>query len=554
MMGGEVYAGDTVVMRMGDDFELGGATVYDGSGAQPIEANVRIVDGRIERVTSESTSADRVIDLDGSAIAPGFVDMHAHSELRLLDRPEALEKVTQGVTLEVLGQDGVSVAPVPEGTDEEWARRVQALLGRHDPWEWRTVEGYLETLNEKEPAVNCAYYVPHGNLRSSVARFEDRPIEADEFEIVSERLDDAIDAGAFALSTGMIYPPSSYARDEELEMLGEVLADRDSFMISHVWNESDAVVESIDRFVRLCERAGCQPHVSHLKVAGETNWGHSTKILDIFDAANDRGVHVTFDQYPWTAGSTMLTALLPPWARAGETDDLLERLTDPDACERIRRGIESDNGDWENLAKAAGSWDNILITDTASGQAEGETVAEIAADRDADPVDALCDLLVEEELDVTMADFVMDDIDIERFLEDPRGTICTDGIFGGKPHPRAVGTYPRLLGRYVRERGTLPLELAVYKAAGHPADVLGLPDRGRVAEEYVADLVVFDPDQVRSNATYDGPMSIADGIEHVLVGGEFVVKDGEPTENRPGQVLRSTEEWNGPQRRDLTER
>ncbi|RAW46354.1 D-aminoacylase [Halorubrum sp. 48-1-W] len=539
---------------MSEDVEFRGATVYDGSGAPATETNVRVVDGRIERIDPEPIGSERVVDVDGNALAPGFVDMHAHSELRLLDRPEAVEKVTQGVTLEVLGQDGISVAPLPEGDREEWARRVRTLLGTHEPWEWRTTEGFLDTLEDAGPAVNCAYYAPHGNLRSLAVGFEDRPLDPDELERVSDALDTALDDGAFALSTGMIYPPSSYGRDEELGTLGGPLARRESFMVSHVWNESDAVVESIDRFVRLCERAGCQPHVSHLKVAGEDNWGRSEEVLEVFDAAEERGVDVTFDQYPWTAGSTMLTALLPPWARAGETDEILERLADPDVRDRIRDDIEGGVDDWENLAKAAGTWENVLITDTGSGRSEGQSVTAIAAERDTTPVDAVCELLLEEELDVTMADFVMDDVDIDRFLADPRGTICTDGIFGGKPHPRAVGTYPRLLERYVRERGVLSLERAVYKASGHPADVLGLPDRGRVYEGYVADLVVFDPDRVRANATFDDPIQLSDGIEHVMVDGEFVVEEGEPTGNRPGRVLRSTEVWEGPRRPDLTGR
>ena len=539
---------------MSEDIEFRGATVYDGSGAPATETNVRVVDGRIERIASDPIGAERVVDVDGSALAPGFVDMHAHCELRLLDRPEAVEKVTQGVTLEVLGQDGISVAPVPEGDREEWARRVQTLLGTHEPWEWRTTGGFLDALEDAGPAVNCAYYVPHGNLRSLAAGFEDRSLDPNELGRVSDALDTALGDGAFALSTGMIYPPSSYGRDEELEALGEPLARRGSFMVSHVWNESDAVVESIDRFVRLCERASCQPHVSHLKVAGEDNWGRSEEVLEVFDAAEERGVDVTFDQYPWTAGSTMLTALLPPWARTGETAGILERLADPDVRDRISDDIEDGVDDWENLAKAAGSWENVLITDTGSGRAEGETIAAIAAEHDTTPVDAVCDLLLEEDLDVTMADFVMDDVDIDRFLADPRGTICTDGIFGGKPHPRAVGTYPRLLRRYVRDREVLSLERAVYKAAGNPADVLGLPDRGRVYEGYVADLVVFDPDRMRANATYDDPMRPSDGIEHVVIDGEFVVEDGEPTGNRPGRVLRSTEVWDGPRRPDLTDR
>ncbi|ODR80240.1 urease [Haladaptatus sp. W1] len=539
---------------MENRIEFRNARVYDGSGGSPTKRCIQITDGRIERVGQEPIGDGQAIDLSGAAVAPGFIDMHAHSELHLFEHPNASEKLTQGITLEILGQDGISVAPIPQGTQDEWANRLQSLLGTKDEWNWQSVEGFLDALEALSPAVNCAYYTPHGNLRSLVAGFEDRPLTDDELGRICDVLDTAIDAGAFAMSKGMIYPPSSHGHDSELESLGKILASRDTFMVSHVWNESDRVVESIDRFVSLCERAGCQPHVSHLKVAGEENWGRSEEILSLFDDANERGVHVTFDQYPWTAGSTMLTALLPPWTRAGETDAVTSRLADPESRERIQADIESDDGEWENLAKSAGSWDNILITATDSGRAEGKTLAELSVERKVGPVEAMCDLLVEEDLAVTMADFVMDDVDIERFLADERGTICTDGIFGGKPHPRAVGTYPRLLGRYVRERDSLSLSTAIYKAAGHPADVLGLPDRGRVWEGYVADLVIFEPERVQSNATYDNPMIFSDGIKHVLVNGEFVIENGEPTGVRSGSVLRSTDEWDGTNRPDLRSR
>ena len=279
-------------------------------------------------------------------------------------------------------------------------------------------------------------------------------------------------------------------------------------------------------------------------------------MLDAFDAANDRGTEVTFDQYPYTAGSTMLTALLPPWAWAGDADATLDRLRDADARARIADDIESTEGEWENLARAAGTWENILVTRTGSGGREGETIAEVAEERGVDPVEAMCDLLVAEDLDVTMADFVMAEADIERFLADRRGTVCSDGIFGGKPHPRAIGTAARVLERYVRERNVLSLADAVFKLAGHPADVLGLPDRGRIAEGYVADLVVFDLERVEERATYHDPMNLSRGMEYVLVGGEIAVEDGVPTGVRAGSVLRSTDEWDGdrrPRRRSRAE-
>jgi N-acyl-D-amino-acid deacylase len=528
---------------MTESIEFRNASVVDGTGAPAFDGHVLVEGERIQRVSAEPAGADRVIDLDGTYLAPGFVDMHAHSELRLLDRPEASEKLTQGVTLEVMGQDGVSVAPAPADLRSEWAKRVQTLQDTRDEWSWTAVERYLDELEAADPAVNCAYYAPHGNLRSTVAGFENRELDPGELEAVVDALHTAIDEGAFAMSKGMIYPPSSYARDDELVELAAALGDRDGFMVSHVWNESDYVVESIERYLDICERGGCQPHVSHLKVAGRENWGRSEEVLEALDAATDRGTRVSFDQYPYTAGSTMLTALLSPWAREGDTDDIVERLRDDDARDRIRADIESD-GEWENIAGAAGTWENILITHTASGQAEGETIAAVAERRDADPVDAMCDLLLEEDLDATMADFVMAEEDIERFLADERGTICTDGIFGGKPHPRAIGTFARVLERYVREREVLSVEQMVHKATGRAAEVLGLSDRGRIAEGYRADLVAFD----LSDVTYERAMRLADGMQYVLVNGTPVVEDGEQTGARPGSVLRSTDEWDGPNR------
>lgn len=534
-------------------FDFRNATVVDGSGSTPFTAHVLVADGRIESISETPHGADRVVDLDGSFLAPGFVDMHSHSELRLFESPEAREKITQGVTLEVFGQDGVSVAPVTPSQKSAWADRVQSLLGRAGSWEWESVGEFMDELDAAEPAVNGVYYAPHGNLRSTVAGFDDRPLSSDEVDDVSQALDDAMSDGAFAMSTGMIYPPSSYGRDDELEVLAGTLAEWDSLMISHVWNESDRVVESIERFVDICVDGGCQPLVSHLKVAGERNEGRSTEVLNLFDRYESAGVDVVFDQYPYTAGSTMLTALLPPWVRKGESEDIKRRLERPAARERIRDDIY-EGSDWENIYRAAGSWDDILLTRTRSGNHEGQTIAEVAAERGTEPIDALCDLLVAEDLDATMVEFFLDETDVSRFLADKRGTICTDGIFGGKPHPRAVATFTRLLERYVRSTELLSVEEAVYKAAGLPADVLGLPNRGRIAEGYVADLVTFDLDAVTEHATYEDPLQFSDGIEYVLIGGTPVVEAGAHTGARPGSVLRSTDVWNGTSRPVLRSR
>jgi N-acyl-D-amino-acid deacylase len=537
--------------------ELQNARLLDGTGRDPRRAHVLVANGRIQRVGDDPAGAGRTLDLEGSFLAPGFIDMHSHSELRLFETPTAPEKLTQGITTEVLGQDGVSVAPVPSAEKSEWAGRVKSLDGQLDrEWPWTGVREYLDELRTARPAVNTAYYAPHGNLRSTVASFEDRELTDSELSELKAQLRRAITEGAFGMSKGMIYPPSSYARDDELLSLATVLSEYDSFMVSHVWNETDHVVESIRRYVDICQRGGCQAHVSHLKVGGRENWGKSRRLLELFDAMEISGQRITFDQYPYTAGSTMLTALLPPWARQGNSEDIVDRLRDEETVSDIAADIAYQRVDpateetipraeWENLAHAAGDWNSILITDTESGKYQGKTIADIASERDLEPVEAVCTLLVEESLNVTMVDFIMSNDDIRRFIGDERGTFCTDGVFGGNPHPRTTGTFAKILAEYVRDRPTLTPELFAYKAAGRAADILGLPDRGYVREGYVADLVVFDLPAVSSNSTYDRPLLLSDGFEYVFVGGTIAVEDGEITGKRNGSVLRSHEEWDG---------
>lgn len=546
-----------------DSLEFQNVRLLDGTGGQSRTAHVLVADGRIQRVADRKAGADRELDVDGSCLAPGFIDMHAHSDLRLFETPGAPEKLTQGITTEVLGQDGVSVAPVPTDLKDRWSSRMESLDGSLDrEWPWERVGEYLDELAAADPAVNAAYYAPHGNLRSLVAGFEDRPLADGEQSELEHALGTAIEAGAFGMSKGMIYPPSSYGRDEELVGLARVLSEYDSFMISHVWNETDHVIDSIRRYVDICERGGCHAHVSHLKIGGQDNWGKSAELLEFFDAVERSGQRVTFDQYPYTAGSTMLTALLPPWARQGSEADILDRLRDEETVDHIAADIAyhrvNDDeeatiprAEWENLAHAAGDWNRVLITNTRSGTYQGETIADIASDLDCTPVEAVCAVLVEEQLNVTMVDFIMGEIDVKRFVGDARGTFCTDGIFGGKPHPRTVSSFPKIIEEYVHDEGILSPELFAYKAAGHPADILGLEDRGYVREGYVADLAVFDPEEVQANASYDEPMRPSEGIEYVLVGGEFAVEDGTVTDRQNGSVLRSTEEWDGPSRPEL---
>ena len=523
-----------------------GASVVNGRGDKPFVADVAIVGdfiSEIGRIPAATGSFTQVVNARGLTLTPGFIDMHSHSDLMQLVKPEASAKIRQGITTELLGQDGLGLAPLPLPEDqiESYRRQVSGLLG--DPeldWSWRTLPEYMERLETAGTATNLAVLLSHGPLRMAVAGMEERVLTMPEIERMCALTAEGLAAGAFGLSTGLIYPPCLAADTPELMALTSEVAKVGGVFVVHVRNERGLVVESIKEIFELARKTGVIPHISHLKVIGKENWGTSDRILEAFDAAVAEGLDASFDQYPYPAGSTMLSALLPPHAHAGGPDELLDRLRDPAMRNQLAREMQDGLPAWENIATAAG-WDGVLVTGIDSGpnkQWEECSLAQIAEKLGLTPQEVVFDLLLQENLQVSMVNFSMSEIDVTNILQHERGMLGTDGLLPGKPHPRAYASAARILAKYVREKKVLTIEQAVARMTSRPARRLGLLDRGVIALGAKADLVLFDAAQITEENSFADPCRHPQGIEYVFVNGVAAVNRGVETGALSGRVLR----------------
>lgn len=490
----------------------------------------------------EGLEARRVLDATGMVVAPGFIDVHGHSDAVLLCDRAYDAKLRQGVTTEVIGCCGMSMAPCPEGTASLVASYTGAIAGGFQPdYSWRTFGGFLQVLRRTPLPVNVVPLVGHGTLRLAVLGYARRAAAPEELAAMGRLVEEAMDAGAFGMSSGLVYPPGVYAGTEELVSLCRVVARHGGVYSTHIRNESHRVREAVQEAIQIGARAGLPVIVSHFKVMGRRNWGRVNESLGVVEAARSGGLPVWLDLYPYTANSTLLTALLPPWAAEGGPEALSQRLRDPLERTRIREFIEQiDDGSWENFVADAGGWAGIMLSSLpASPELEGQSLVDVAARWGVHPADVLCEVLLRNGGTGTVVCFTMDEADLRTVLKYPATMIGSDGIPGtGKPHPRLYGTFPRVLARYWREGGLLGLEEAVRKMTGLPAQVLGLADRGSLRVGNKADLVVFDPGGILDTATYSEPRSYPRGIRWVVVNGRVAVEDGMVSDSRAGRLLR----------------
>ncbi len=523
---------------------IAGASVVDGTGAPRFRGDVAVADGRIQQIAPPGTlSGGGRIDADGLVLSPGFIDMHAHSDLALLTEPDHAAKVTQGVTCEVLGQDGLSYAPVDDDTLAEMRQQIAGWHG--DPvgfdWGWRTVGEYLDRL-DGGIAVNAVYLVPHGTVRRLVVGPDGRPATAGEREAMGCVLAQAFREGAAGLSAGLTYTPGMYADDAELLALLRVTADHGGFFAPHHRSYGVGALEAYAEMLRLSRQARCSLHLTHATMNFDVNRGRAADLVALLDEALASGQDVTIDSYPYLAGSTTLAALLPSWAAAGGTDATLARLVDPAARERIRVALEETGSDGWHGVRA--QWHTVVVSGVrheALRSAVGRTISELAAARGETPSQVFLDLLVEDRLGTTILQLVGDEEHVRLLMQHPTHCVGSDAILvGDRPHPRAWGTFPRFLGHYGRELGLLSLEEMVHHMTGRPAARLRLRGRGVIALGNVADLVLFDPGTVADRATYDEPRQPAAGIEHVLVAGRATLAEGRCTGDLPGRALRRT--------------
>jgi len=522
-----------------------GGTVIDGSGSPRQRADVAIEGDRIAAIGPQLEGpAERVVDASGLVVAPGFIDVHSHSDLFYLGCPSSESKIRQGCTTEVVGMCSFSPAPIAPGRADAvrgWAGGIGASVDL----QWETFGQYLEALRSVRPSINVVHFVGHGALRLATVGPDNRAVAPDDVRAMQRLLDEALAAGAYGYSTGLVYPPSAYAVTEELVILARGMARRRGLYFSHVRGESAMVEDSIREAIRIGEEGGVGVQIAHVKVGGRENWGKMDSVLRLIDEARARGVDVSGDVYPYHAGSTKMDNLLPAWVHDGGLPRLLERLGDRATRRRIADECVVDGERWGTISQGRVGFDEIMIATCARHELEGLTLAALARQTGKAPAEAMMDLLLEQRATVGMVSFSQNLENVAKVLAHPAIMIGSDSIGlsegvgpkHGKPHPRMYGTFPRVLGEYARERRLFSLETAVHKMTGMPAHRLGFKQRGLLRPDYAADIAVFDPLTVKDEATFQDPHQYAGGIPYVVVNGAVVVDGGRMRAAGTGRVL-----------------
>lgn len=508
------------------DYLIRGARIVDGSGAPWFYGDVAVSGGVIAAVGPIRGNARNEIDAGGLVLSPGFIDSHSHSDHPLLVNPLAESKVRQGVTTEVIGQCGASAAP---RTADEPSEDGESYL---------SFGQYLDRLRDKGVSLNVVPLLGHGNVRASVMGYDNRPPSEEELAAMCALTDESLKAGARGLTTGLIYPPGSYATHDEILALARVVQRYGGVYATHMRDEDGGLLESVQESIDVGRQTGIPVQISHHKVCGEANWGLVRESLALIDSARAEGIDVTMDQYPYIATSTGLKVIIPQWAHAGGREAMRARLKDQEEGAKIR----------SEIAVREKRWDWLLISSCSKEENkiyEGKTAAEIGAMMGKSPLEACLSLLDDEDYDVGMVRFAMCEEDVELVMSHPAVMIGSDAgaratygeLSRGKPHPRAYGTFPRVFEKYVREQRLLTLEQAVYKMTGLPAARWGLWDRGLIRPGFAADLVLFDPQNIHETTTFASPHAYPDGIHYVFVNGVPVVSQGNHSKATPGKVL-----------------
>lgn len=527
-------------MRDVAELLLTGGLVVDGTGRPGYVSDVRIADGLVTEIGPHLEERGERRSVAGAVVAPGFVDIHTHSDLTLLANPSAASKVAQGVTTEVVGNCGLGVTPLVPGAEVGAIRAGVSYLDL-DPdvrWTWRDVATYLDTVAAAGPALNVATLVGHLPLHAGVVGFADSAATPGERDRMAGLLAEALDSGALGLSTGLVYAPLTFADTEELTALATVIADRGKVFTWHVRSYDDDLVSSVQQAVGVALRTGCRTQISHLAAVGRRNWGAVRRALDVIDAANASGATVGVDIYPYLHGSAPLVQLLPAEVQEGGAEAMRERLASPAIRAEVRAA-------W---ADRPTTWDEITVSwlpPGAPAELVGRTIADIAGQCGRDADDVTMDLLAQFGSSVLMVAGGRSEDDLRAVLDHPAAVVASDGLAldpagvtgRGQPHPRSFGCFPRYLSRY--GGGGDGLADAVRRCTSAPAAIAGLADRGVLRPGAPADVVVFDPARLADRASFDRPQQFPDGIDLVLVNGEVVVDHTEITGVRPGRVLRA---------------
>lgn len=520
--------------------------VIDGTGRPGFRADVLVSGDRIACVGRRDSVGARVIAADGLAVVPGFIDVHSHTDALVLINPTCESKLTQGVTTEIVGNCGFSPAPRGGMQQRDSDLDILRLMGVERNWE--SVGDFLSALDSSPKSINIGTMAGHSSIRSFVMGCGDRRPTADETARMCRLMEECMRGGAFGLSSGLVYPPGAYAETEELIELSKAAAKYGGIYATHLRNEDCGLISAVEEAIEIGRKAGIGVQIAHHKACGVKNWGNVADTLDIIDGARKEGLDVWADQYPYTATNTSLSTMLPLWVMDGGREEMLSRLNDPAAVKRIRE--EMLGGEYGESVEDMGGWESVVLSSVPSREnsfMDGMSLAEISGRIKKHPVDVIIDTVREERGRVNIIHFTVSEEDVKTVMKHPAVLVASDagarmsaGPLGeGKPHPRSYGTFPRVLGKYVREEGVLTLEEAVAKMTGKSARRYGIAERGEIAEGYFADITVFDPNTVRDNATFREPRGRASGIEYVMVNGEIVLESGRIIEeNTPGRTVR----------------
>jgi len=521
--------------------------VVDGSGNPWIYADVGIIGDRVAFVgkADPDLKAKRTIDASGLIVAPGFIDMLGQSETNLLIDKQAVSKLTQGITTEITGE-GDSIAPTNDALNQEHTDFLQHF---HLTVDWQSLDEYFQRLTRQGSGINLGTYVGAAQIRHMVLGNADRAPAPEELKDMEIMVDDAMSDGAMGLSSALIYSPGSYAKTDELIALAKAAAKKGGIYASHIRNEGDAEMDALNEAFRIGREANIPLEIFHLKCAGKQNWGKMPQVIAAIEDARASGVDVTADQYPYTGGATSLGAVIPPKYHAGGADELVKRLKKPAIRAQIRKEVSAPSTSFENLWLGAGGADGVLVIAVLNPELrkyEGKTIAQIAKMDNKDPLDALMDLVIADRDNTGAVYFLMSEDDVKLAMRQPWVSVGTDygainpsGPLGeSKSHPRAYGSFARILGKYVREEHNLRMEDAIRKFTSLPAQREKLDHRGLLRPGYFADITIFDPEKVRDTATFDDPNKPSLGFEYVFVNGTLAVEHDRPTGQLGGRPLR----------------
>lgn len=535
------------------DVLIKNGTIIDGTGSLRFQADVSVENGKIEMIgPSLEIECPTILDASQKIVCPGFIDIHSHTDMTILSNPKAESKIRQGITTEIVGNCGMSAAPLTPDFLPQLKDHL-SITSDYGPTEdigklWMTFDEYIRYLNDLPLGINLMPMVGYGTLRCAVMGLKNTPPTPKEMGAMEDLLQKSLEQGAAGLSTGLEYIPDSLSHTDELIRLCRVIARNNKLYASHIRGESQTLFSAVSEAIRIAEVSGCLVEISHLKLGGAFNWGKTEQLFALLEKALSRGVRLSWDQYPYTAWGTGLADYIPQWVRQEGHQKLTSNLSDLSTRKKIRQDIEQaiKTG---NHAYNTAPWENVQIAMVKSAEykfAEGKSVSQIVKDLDIDPIEFVFDLLIAEKGSVEALVFCMDDQDIKTILKHPLTIIATNGravatygeLHKGKPHPRYYGTFPRILGKYVRDEKVLTLETAVQKMTSMPAKIMGLDNRGILSRNHIADITIFDPNTISDLSTFDNPHRYPKGIEQVIIAGNLLINQGNHTDKMAGQVIR----------------